>query len=206
MILHLAGATIEFANFVNYNCHPLGDCYKQPTVHVPTCSHSLTIHLHLRSVQLIRLMHSQQCFSHVRSTPRQRGREDEILDLKVPTPPPPPTHTKICHKWNKCHSTNKTNMTGPSLWKLQQKAHHPLMYQIVQFGLGLSQFPCLVFVCSSYGSSRLWIRLPYLYISCGCMYWYFTSHSIIIQSCRENFLSFLLTQYLAENKLSCSMI
>ena len=96
MILHLAGATIEFANFVNYNCHPLGDCYKQPTVHVPTCSHSLTIHLHLRSVQLIRLMHSQQCFSHVRSTPRQRGREDEILDLKVPTPPPPPdTHQNM---------------------------------------------------------------------------------------------------------------
>ena len=49
MLHYIAGAAIQVANLVNYNCHPLKDGNKQPIVYAPTCSHSLTLHVHLRA-------------------------------------------------------------------------------------------------------------------------------------------------------------
>ena len=64
---------------------------------------------------------SQQYFTHAGTPPREMVRyQKNGIDLKAPTP-----SNLALSEASFILSTTKKNMTGPSLWKLQQRVHHP---------------------------------------------------------------------------------
>ena len=75
-------------------------------------------------------MHHSTAHSQVKQTSScQQAKFDRDISLKGATECTtlPPTL-----KWSKLHHANKPSSTGQSLWKLQQRAHHPTTHSQVK--------------------------------------------------------------------------